>query len=154
MIQENLKKARLNKGLLQKDLAIKINVTSQTIGNWENSEKNIFPPIDKLLMICDILEVSLDEIVENNPIEKKSEQTEEEKTETLLETLENLPDNQKDVVLQLALQNNTLLADFSEKDKKIITQTAQGLSELLLNARSGVRTLDTLIKSQVLCQLS
>ena len=125
-----------------------------TIGNLENPEKNMYPPIDKLLMICDILGVSLEEIVGEETTQEESALTKEEETEKLLETLENLPDNQKDVVLQLALQNNTLLADFSEKNKKIITQTAQGLSELLLNARSGVRTLDTLIKSQVLCQLS
>ena len=152
MIQENLKMARINKGIKQSELAEKIGVKQPTIGNWENSEKNLYPPIDKLLQICDILGVTINDIVDSK--QEESTLNEEEECKKFLEELEALPDKEKDIVLQLALQNNTLLDGYSEYERKKITQTALNLSELLCSARSGVRTLDTLIKSQVLCQLS
>ena len=153
MIQENLKIARINKGIKQSELAEKIGVKQPTIGNWENSEKNLYPPIDKLMQICDILGVTINDIVDE-PEQDESAQYEEESTKKFLNELEELPEKEKDIILQLALQNNTLLDGYSVNERKKITQTALNLSELLCSARSGVRTLDTLIKSQVLCQLS
>ncbi len=154
MIQENLKMARINKGIKQSELAEKIGVKQPTIGNWENSEKNLYPPIDKLMQICDILGVTINDIVDDESDQNESIQNEEEATKKFLNELEELPEKEKDIILQLALQNNTLLDGYSVNERKKITQTALNLSELLYSARSGVRTLDTLIKSQVLCQLS
>ena len=153
MIQTNLRIARENKGISKVELAKKIGVSDPTIGNWENSEKNLYPPIDKLMQICDILGVTINDIVDE-PEQDESAQNEEEATKKFLNELEELPEKEKDIILQLALQNNTLLDGYSVNERKKITQTALNLSELLCSARSGVRTLDTLIKSQVLCQLS
>ena len=147
MIQTNLRIARENKGISKVELAKKIGVSDPTIGNWENSEKNLYPPIDKLMQICDILGVTINDIVDDESDQNESIQNEEEATKKFLNELEELPEKEKDIILQLALQNNTLLDGYSVNERKKITQTALNLSELLYSARSGVRTLDTLIKS-------
>ena len=53
-----LKEARNEKGLSQKDLAKKINLTQQTYSDYETGRTN--PDIDTLTKIADILEISVD----------------------------------------------------------------------------------------------
>ena len=65
---EKLLKLRKEKGLSQEALAEKLNTTRQAISKWENNQG--FPETEKLLMIGNIFEVSIDyllkESAENN----------------------------------------------------------------------------------------
>lgn len=58
MLSERLKKARINKGLSQEELAKRINTTKSTISNYENEYSS--PSNEVLTKIADILEVTTD----------------------------------------------------------------------------------------------
>lgn len=58
MIGERLKEAREAKGLTQQQLAERMNLTKQTISNWENNSQNISQ--DHVIEIARILTCSLD----------------------------------------------------------------------------------------------
>lgn len=59
-VAKNLKYYRELKGLTQRELAHKIGVRHNTISSWENGPNSI--DISYLMQICDLLDVSLDEI--------------------------------------------------------------------------------------------
>lgn len=58
MLNENIKKLRISRGLNQVELGKALGVAKQTISNWENN--NIQPSIDMLLKISDYFSVSAD----------------------------------------------------------------------------------------------
>lgn len=58
MIGKKLKKLREERGLLQKELASKINVSSGAIGMYENEKRN--PDYKTLNKLADFFEVSVD----------------------------------------------------------------------------------------------
>lgn len=62
MFGEQLKKLRLSQNLSQVDLANKLNVSKQTVSNWENN--NITPSIDKLINIARFFSCSSDYLLE------------------------------------------------------------------------------------------
>jgi transcriptional regulator with XRE-family HTH domain len=62
MIGEQIKKLRLAAGISQVDLAKKLNVSKQSISNWENN--NIMPSIDMLKRLCDYFSCSADYMLE------------------------------------------------------------------------------------------
>ena len=55
---------RKKKGLSQEQLGEKVNVTRQTISNWELEETS--PNPDQLKLLSNILNVSIDELLDNN----------------------------------------------------------------------------------------
>lgn len=55
---EKLFKLRKEKGLSQEALAEKLNTTRQAVSKWENGQG--FPETEKLIMIGNVFEVSLD----------------------------------------------------------------------------------------------
>ena len=57
MISENLKAMRKAKGYTQEELAIKLNVTRQTISKWEKGLS--VPDVDFLFKIADVLETNV-----------------------------------------------------------------------------------------------
>ena len=57
MFSENLKAMRKAKGYTQEELAIKLNVTRQTISKWEKGLS--VPDVDFLFKIADVLETSV-----------------------------------------------------------------------------------------------
>ncbi|MDE6655951.1 MAG: helix-turn-helix domain-containing protein, partial [Anaeroplasmataceae bacterium] len=61
MIQENIKRFRLDKDWTQEDLAEKLNVTRQTISKWEQGINE--PDISTLRKLSDIFEISIDELI-------------------------------------------------------------------------------------------
>lgn len=63
-IGEKLKKARLDQGLTQENLAEKLKVSRQTISNWENNRS--FPDIISILRLSDIYSISLDELLKGD----------------------------------------------------------------------------------------
>lgn len=58
---KNLKKARENIGLTQKELAKKIFVTSKTIFNYENGERE--PDLKTLIQLSKVLNVPIDYLI-------------------------------------------------------------------------------------------
>ena len=62
MFGEMLKMMRKSRNLNQVQLAAQLNVTKQTISNWENN--NILPSIDMLVKISHYLSVSTDYLLE------------------------------------------------------------------------------------------
>ena len=58
MFNEQLKKLRLARNMTQVDLAKELNVTKQSISNWEND--NIQPSIEMLVKIASFFSVSCD----------------------------------------------------------------------------------------------
>lgn len=64
MFGEIFKKLRKSRNLNQVQLAEKLNVTKQTISNWENN--NILPSIDMLIKISQYFSVSTDYLLELN----------------------------------------------------------------------------------------
>ena len=61
MLNENIKKLRILKGLNQVELGKELGVAKQTVSNWENN--NIQPSIDVLLKIANFFSVSTDSLL-------------------------------------------------------------------------------------------
>ena len=58
MLNERIKKLRLSRNWSQVDLAKKLNVTKQSVSNWEND--NIQPSIEMLISIAQTFSTSTD----------------------------------------------------------------------------------------------
>lgn len=67
---QNLYQLRKKNGLSQEDLALKLDVARQTISKWELGET--VPDMDKLILLSEIFEVSMDELVGNQRTQPKS----------------------------------------------------------------------------------
>lgn len=61
MFSQNLKALRHKKGLTQEALAIKLNVTRQTISKWEKGIS--VPDAEMLVQLAEILEVSISQLL-------------------------------------------------------------------------------------------
>lgn len=72
-IRKKLKNARIEAGLTQEKAAEKIDVSSQTISNWENEKS--YPDIISVIALSDLYSVSLDELLKGN--QKMAEHLEE-----------------------------------------------------------------------------
>ena len=58
MLNKNIKKLRLARGISQVELAAALGVTKQSVSNWEND--NILPSIDMLMKLSKYFSVSTD----------------------------------------------------------------------------------------------
>ncbi len=58
MLNENIKKLRLARGISQVELAVKLHVSKQCVSNWEND--NIQPSVEMLIKLARFFEVSTD----------------------------------------------------------------------------------------------
>ena len=63
-IGKKLKNARIKAGLTQEKAAEKINVSRQTISNWENEKS--YPDIISVIALSDLYSVSLDELLKGD----------------------------------------------------------------------------------------
>ena len=72
-IGKKLKNARIEAGLTQEKAAEKIDVSSQTISNWENEKS--YPDITSVIALSDLYSVSLDELLKGD--QKMAEHLEE-----------------------------------------------------------------------------
>lgn len=63
-IGEKLKNSRLNAGMTQEQIAEKINVSRQTISNWENGKS--LPDVISLIKISDLYQISLDDLLKGD----------------------------------------------------------------------------------------
>ena len=76
---ENIYKLRKKNGLSQEKLAEEINVTRQTISNWELGATS--PNPEQLILLSKTLNISIDELVDNEIIlEKNNEKINDRKT--------------------------------------------------------------------------
>ena len=64
MLGENILKLRKKLGLSQEQLGEKVNVTRQTISNWELNETT--PNPEQLKLLSKALNVSIDELLDND----------------------------------------------------------------------------------------
>lgn len=60
-IGKSLQHYRMDSGMTQEQLAKLLNVSRQTISKWENDRS--FPDIENLIWLCDLYDISLDELV-------------------------------------------------------------------------------------------
>ena len=72
-IGKKLKNARIEAGLTQEKAAEKIDVSRQTISNWENEK--LYPDINSVIALSDLYSVSLDELLKGD--QKMAEHLEE-----------------------------------------------------------------------------
>lgn len=72
-IEKKLKNARIEAGLTQEKAAEKIDVSRQTISNWENEKS--YPDIISVIALSDLYSVSLDELLKGD--QKMAEHLEE-----------------------------------------------------------------------------
>lgn len=102
---------REKKGIEQKELAAKVGIKSNAVSNWENGRTR--PDIALLPLICQVLEVSLDELFDikkpsTEPIEEKSAITMTKKAVTeediLLEGFQQLSEGHRSVVSSMVRQ--------------------------------------------------
>lgn len=56
---------RKQQGISQEELAINLNVSRQAVSKWETGES--IPDIENCYSICKYFNISLDELIENNP---------------------------------------------------------------------------------------
>ncbi len=67
---EQIYKLRTEKSLSQGDLADALDVSRQSVSKWEND--TAVPDLDKLIKLCDIFEISLDELAGREKNEKSA----------------------------------------------------------------------------------
>lgn len=78
-LNQNIYRLRKEKGLSQEKLAEKINVSRQTISNWELGETS--PNPEQLILLSKVFQKSIDELVGNEMMDSQPEETKErEKT--------------------------------------------------------------------------
>lgn len=65
MLNENIKKLRLARGISQVELASALNVSKQCVSNWEND--NIQPSVEMLVKIARYFGVSTDYLLDIDP---------------------------------------------------------------------------------------
>lgn len=90
-IGEKLFELRKNKNLSQEEVAEKLNVTRQTVSKWETNQS--IPDFDKIVPLCELFEISTDELLRG----KKSESQVEENDTNILEKQENNPELKDDI---------------------------------------------------------
>lgn len=92
---QRLIKLRKSKQLSQEEVAEKLNVTRQTISKWETDQSS--PDFDKILPLCELFEISTDELLTGKK-EKIKEQG-----EIILDTNENKKKRTMGLVISILL---------------------------------------------------
>lgn len=87
---EKLYELRKEKKLSQEDVADKLNVTRQTVSKWETNQST--PDFDKVLPLCELFEVSADELLSGN---KKEENNTKKQAKVIETEEEKMPSKQE-----------------------------------------------------------
>lgn len=69
-IGKRMKQARTNAGINQRDMSAKLSLTNSSYSNYENGYSE--PPVEVILKFCDILEITLEDLLEMKLIATKS----------------------------------------------------------------------------------
>lgn len=80
-INNKIYELRKKAGISQEELGFKLNVTRQTVSKWETGQS--LPEIDKVNALCDLFEISTDDLLRDQPVEfkKTNEHDDSEKVE-------------------------------------------------------------------------
>lgn len=71
---ERLYELRKKKGLSQEEVAERLNVTRQSVSKWETDESK--PDFDKIVPICELYEISTNELLNGTKEEKEEKEVE------------------------------------------------------------------------------
>ena len=82
---EKLFELRKSKNLTQDDVADKLNVTRQTVSKWETNQST--PDFDKIVPLCELFEISTEELLTGKKPDINTVQRQEEKQEEVEEKL-------------------------------------------------------------------
>lgn len=105
-IGEKLFELRKNKNLSQEEVAEKLNVTRQTVSKWETNQST--PDFDKIVPLCELFEISTDELLRG----KKSESQAEENDTNILEKQEDNTELKEDTKTEENIKSeNTMTKD-------------------------------------------
>ncbi len=89
---ERIYELRSKAGMSQGDLADRLDVSRQAVSKWENN--SAVPDLDKLLKMCELFSVSLDELVKGEKLQKGKQQDKKtEITEESAPVLNSVPEN-------------------------------------------------------------
>ena len=89
---ERLYELRKKKGLSQEEVAEKLNVTRQSVSKWETDESK--PDFDKIVPICELYEISTNELLNG---------TKEEKEEKEVEVINNDNKKKRAIIISIAV---------------------------------------------------
>lgn len=81
-IGEKIFELRKAKKLSQEDVADKLNVTRQTVSKWETNQS--MPDFDKIVPLCDLFEISTDELLKGIKSETAENKETVNETKTIL----------------------------------------------------------------------
>ena len=73
LFADKLQNLRKSKGLSQEELAEKCNVTRQSVSKWETGLG--YPETEKLLILCEILDVDLDYLLRDKSLKAQDNST-------------------------------------------------------------------------------
>ena len=66
LVRQRITSEREKKGLTTRDLAARLNINRGTVSRWENGYIKVIP-LDMLEKLADIFDVSVDELIGNDP---------------------------------------------------------------------------------------
>lgn len=89
---ERLYELRKKKGLSQEEVAERLNVTRQSVSKWETDESK--PDFDKIVPICELYEISTNELLNG---------TKEEKEEKEVEVINNDNKKKRAIIISIAV---------------------------------------------------
>ncbi len=95
-IGKNIKKLRMQKDIIQEQLAERLHVTRQAVSNWENGKTQ--PDVETLSMLAECFEISVEELIYG-----KKEEPAKEKQVVIEKTIKKGLDSEAVVGIALAV---------------------------------------------------
>lgn len=100
---EKLFELRKSKNLSQEEVAEKLNVTRQTVSKWETNQST--PDFDKIVPLCELFEISTDELLRG----KKAETVKEEKESEVIVKQENEIEPKYDINKEETIKSENIM---------------------------------------------
>lgn len=94
IFSEKLQTLRKEKGLSQEQLAELLNVSRQAVSKWESGQT--YPEIDKLIILSDVFNTTVDDLVKDKNIEcaaNSDDESEKEDEESVKNNADDVEDN-------------------------------------------------------------
>lgn len=83
-LSKNLKKIRKDNNLSQEELAEELNVSRQSVSKWESGLA--YPEMDKIIQICKRFDLNINDLLQNDISEVKSEETSKKSVNNIVES--------------------------------------------------------------------
>ncbi|MCH5163164.1 MAG: helix-turn-helix transcriptional regulator [Clostridiales bacterium] len=101
-----IKDCRKEKGLTQRELAEKLNISEKTVSKWETG--NGLPEVDLMLPLCELLEISVNELLSGEKLDEK--QYVEKAEKNMISLIEEKAESKKKLILAVIVAVITLAA--------------------------------------------